>query len=124
MRILWITLLIIYQLNAIEWCEVNELNNEKKIEIKCYQENEINKITCYQKHFYIDKKGEKKKIIFDEFVKREDVTIECEKEYDDFEFVFGKNGNDGERNGSLKTYEGEVVNCNIQDCKYYCYYCM
>ena len=98
-NIILILILIIFQIKAIEWCERNEINKEKKMEIQCYEESEINTMNCERIHFYIEKKGEKKKIIFDENVKREDVIISCDKEYDEYEFVFGMNENEVERNG-------------------------
>ena len=104
--------LFVININALEWCEEQ---NKNKIVLKCFEDEKVNDIDCQRKHFHM----KEKKIIFDENIKRENVVIDCESEFDSSDLVFGENGLEKvNENGKNLTLKGEwgMENCGISQC--------
>ena len=95
-----IELILLKKINALQWCESienNQITKKEKIIITCFSENEITEENCHQTHFSIERNEKiphfeenikRKKIIFNQSITRDDVIIECEKDIEEFEFVF------------------------------------
>ena len=95
-----IELILLKKINALQWCESignNQITKKEKIIIKCFSENEITEENCHQTHFSIERNekiihfeenSKRNKITFNQSITRDDVIIECEKDIEEFEFVF------------------------------------